>query len=255
MLSEEDARNLSSERQASDRAERLATRPRVTLEGLHDHIAEGKIKELNIIVKADVEGSIEALRGSLSQFDTDEVRIRVIHGGVGAITETDVMLASASSAIILGFTVRATPEAERAADRERVDIRTYTVIYEMVSDIRAGLEGLLEPELHEQVLGRATVREVFRAPRYGMIAGSYVNNGRIVRGSKVRVLRDNRLVAEGIVDSLRRFKDDASDVAAGYECGIGLGSFNDFKVDDVLECYTHEEIARTLQAPSTGRGR
>ena len=229
------------------RAERLAKTHRITLEEIHEQIQQGKVKELNIIVKADVEGSIEAIRSALEKFDSDEVRVVVIHSGVGAITETDVMLAAASNAVILGFTVRPTPEARRAADREGVDIRTYNVIYEIVNDIRSALEGLLEPEVRERVLGRATVREVFRAPRYGLAAGVYVNNGRIVRGMKLRVLRDNRVVHEGTVDSIRRFKEDVAEVAAGYECGVAMQNFNDFKIDDVLECYTFEEVARTLE--------
>jgi len=162
------------------------------------------------------------------------------------------MLATASSAIIIGFNVRPTTRAERIALQENIDIRVYDIIYNVVNDIRAALEGLLEPELQEQILGRATVRDLFRVPRMGVIAGCYVNNGRVARGMSLRVVRDNRLAHEGRVDSLRRFKDDVSEVAAGYECGIGMGNFNDFKVGDVLECYTHEKVARSLEVSSDG---
>jgi len=250
VLSEHDARAVAEERSAQRRQERMALRPRVTLDELHQQIQEGTVKELNTIIRADVEGSIDALRSSLSQFDTEEVRVAVVHAGVGGITETDVMLAAASSAVVIGFNVRPTPEAERAAEREGVDLRFYNVIYGVANDIRAALEGLLEPELNEQVLGRANVREVFRVPRFGNAAGCHVNNGRIVRGMNMRVLRDNRVVHEGTVDSIRRFKEDAREVAAGYECGIAMSNFGDFKIEDVLECFTHEKVARRL-TPST----
>ena len=175
----------------------------------------------------------------------------MIHAGVGAISETDVMLAAASSAIIIGFHVGPTPEAVQAADREGVEIRTYDIIYNVTNEIRAALEGMLDPELSEQVLGRATVREVFRAPRFGSVAGSYVNNGHIRRGMKMRLLRDNRVVHEGEVDSLRRFREDVREVTAGFECGIAMGDYNDYEEGDVLECYTHEEVARTLEASAS----
>jgi translation initiation factor IF-2 len=246
VLEERDAISLAANRQRMAREQRMVTRPRVSLDELHRRIQEGSVKELNIILKADVEGSIEPILSALSRLHTSEVQVRVIHQGVGGISETDVMLAAASSAVIIGFNVRPTARAARLAAHEDVDVRTYDVIYTVVSDIRAALEGMLEPEMQEQVLGRATVRELFRVPRMGVIAGSYVNNGRIVRGSNVRVLRDNRVVHEGKVDSLRRFKDDVSEVAAGYECGIGVESFHDFKLDDVLECFTFERVARTL---------
>jgi len=249
VLSEQDARALAEARQQLQRQERMMTRRRVSLEDLHERIAEGSVKELNIILKTDVEGSIEAIVAALSKLDTSEVKINILHQGVGGITESDVMLAAASSAIILGFNVRPTTRAERIARQEAIDIRTYDVIYNLVNDIRSAIEGMLEPEMQEQIIGRATVRELFRVPRIGIVAGSYVNNGRIVRGMNLRVVRDNRPIYEGKVESLRRFKDDVTEVPAGYECGIGLGSFNDLRVNDVLECYTIEKVARTL---STG---
>ena len=251
VLTEEDARALTRERQAEERARRLASQSRITLDDISRSIQQGQVKDLNVIIKADVEGSVEPLQTGVAQFDTDEVRVGVIHAGVGAISETDVMLAAASSAIIIGFQVGPTPEAVRAADREGVEIRTYDIIYNVTNEIRAALEGMLDPELSEQVLGRATVREVFRAPRFGAVAGSYVNNGRFLRGMKLRLLRDNRMVHEGVVDSLRRFREDVREVAAGFECGIAMGNFSDYQEGDVLECFTHEEVARTLEASAS----
>ncbi len=248
VLTEEDARALTRERQAQERERRLAAQSRITLDDISRSIQQGEVKDLNVIIKADVEGSVEPLQSGVAQFDTEEVRVGVIHAGVGAISETDVMLAAASSAVIIGFHVGPTPEAVRAADREGVEIRTYDIIYDVTNEIRAALEGMLDPELSEQVLGRATVREVFRAPRFGSVAGSYVNNGRILRGMKMRLLRDNRVVHEGDVDSLRRFREDVREVAAGYECGIAMRDYNDYQEGDVLECFTHEEVARTLEA-------
>jgi translation initiation factor IF-2 len=248
VLSEEDARALTRERQAQERQLRLAAQSRITLDDISRSIQQGQVKDLNVIIKADVEGSVEPLQTGVAQFDTDEVRVGVIHAGVGAISETDIMLAAASSAIILGFHVGPTPEATRAADREGVEIRTYEIIYDVTNDIRAALEGMLDPELSEQVLGRATVREVFKAPRFGAVAGSYVNNGRFLRGMKLRLLRDNRVVHEGVVDSLRRFREDVREVAAGFECGIAMGNYSEYQEGDVLECFTHEEVARTLEA-------
>jgi translation initiation factor IF-2 len=253
VLSEQDARTLAESRQQLQREEKMILRRRVSLDDLHRQIAEGGVKELNIILKTDVEGSIEAILAALSKLDTLEVKVNVIHQGVGGITESDVMLAAASSAIILGFNVRPTTRAERIARQEEIDIRSYDVIYNLVNDIRSAIEGMLEPEVQEQVVGRATIRELFRIPRMGVIAGSYVNNGRIVRGMNLRVVRDNRLIHEGKVDSLRRFKDDVNEVSAGYECGIGMGTFGDFRVEDVLECYTLEKVARTLASEPQDR--
>jgi len=183
----------------------------------------------------------------LEGLSTDEVKINVIHQAVGGITETDVLLASASNAIVVGFNVHPTTGALIAKENEDIDVRTYSVIYDLISDVRSAMEGLLEPEVREVVVGRGIVRELFRTPRMGTIAGSYVNWGRIIRNYALRVLRDNRLIYEGQVDSLRHFKDDVNEVQANYECGIGVSAFDDFKVDDVLECYTHERIPRSLR--------
>ena len=245
--SERDARTLSESRQEQHRATQLGPQSRVSLDDLFDQIREGDIKELNVIVKGDVQGSVEAVLDSLQGLSTDEVKINVIHQAVGGVTETDVLLASASNAIVVGFNVHPTTGALIAKENEDIDVRTYSVIYDLISDVKSAMEGLLEPEVREVVVGRGIVRELFRTPRMGTIAGSYVNWGRIIRNYALRILRDNRLIYEGRVDSLRHFKDDVTEVQANYECGIGVGAFDDFKVDDVLECYTHERIPRSLR--------
>ncbi|MBI3014109.1 MAG: translation initiation factor IF-2 [Candidatus Tectomicrobia bacterium] len=219
---------------------------RVTLEDLFAQIQQGAVKELNIVLKADVQGSVEAISDALEKLSTAEVRLKVIHGDAGGITETDVTLALASNAIIIGFSVRPTPQAHQLADREQVDVRLYTVIYEVVNDIRAAMEGLLEPTMKEKVLGRAEVREVYIISRVGTVAGCVVSDGLIPRGSEARLVRDNVIVYEGKVGSLRRFKEDVREVAAGYECGIGLEKFNDIKVGDVIEAFAYEAVARKL---------
>ncbi len=244
--SEKDARTISGSRQVEHRYARLSPQSRVNLDDLFQQIHEGDIKELNVIVKGDVQGSVEAVCDSLQELNANEVKVNIIHQAVGGISETDILLASASNAIVLGFNVRPTTEALIAKELESIDVRTYTVIYNLISDVRSAMEGLLDPEIREVPIGRAIVRELFKVPRKGMIAGTYVNWGQIIHNYPLRVLRDNRLIYEGKVDSLRRFKDDVTEVAVNYECGIGTSAFDDFKVDDVLECYTHEHIPRTL---------
>lgn len=244
--SEKDARSISESRQAEHRYAKLSPQSRVNLDDLFQQIHEGDIKELNVIVKGDVQGSVEAVCDSLLKLNANEVKVNIIHQAVGGITETDILLASASNAIVLGFNVRPTTEALIAKDLENIDVRTYNVIYNLISDVRSAMEGLLDPEVREVTIGRAIVRQLFKVPRKGMIAGTYVNWGQIIYNYPLRVLRDNRLIYEGKVDSLRRFKDDVTQVAANYECGIGTIAFDDFKVDDVLECYTHEHIPRAL---------
>ena len=244
--SEKDARTISESRQAEHRYAKLSPQSRVNLDDLFQQIHEGDIKELNVIVKGDVQGSVEAVCDSLLKLNANEVKVNIIHQAVGGITETDILLASASNAIVLGFNVRPTTEALIAKDLENIDVRTYNVIYNLISDVRSAMEGLLDPEVREVTIGRAIVRQLFKVPRKGMIAGTYVNWGQIIYNYPLRVLRDNRLIYEGKVDSLRRFKDDVTQVAANYECGIGTSAFDDFKVDDVLECYTHEHIPRAL---------
>ena len=205
---------------------------------------QGEFKELNIIVKADVQGSVQAVRQSIEKLSNEEVSVRVIHGGVGAITESDIMLASASNAIVIGFNVRPSTGAKTIAEREQVDMRTYRIIYEAIEDIEKAMKGMLDPEFVEQELGKAEVRLTFKVPGAGMVAGSYVIEGKILRNAKVRLVRDGIVVYEGSIDSLRRFKDDVKEVATGYECGIGLTNYNDVKEGDIIEAYMMKEIER-----------
>ena len=244
--SEKDARIISSERQDKYRISKLGAHSHVSLDALFEQIQEGEIKELNVIIKGDVQGSVQAITESLLKLSTLEVKINVIHEATGGITETDILLASASDAIVVGFNVHPTTEAVKATEIEGIDVRTYTVIYDIISDIRSAMEGLLDPEIREVIIGRAEVREIFNAPRIGVVAGSYVNWGKITANQPLRVLRDNRMIYEGKVNSLRRFKDSVNEVQANYECGIGIDEFNDIKIGDVLECYVHEQVARTL---------
>ena len=248
--SEKDARTISEERQDQYRISHLGANSHVSLDDLYQQIQEGDIKDLNLIIKGDVQGSVQAITESLQKLSSPEVKINIIHEATGGITETDILLASASDAIVVGFNVHPTTEAVKATETEGIDVRTYSVIYDILSDIKSAMEGLLEPEVREVIIGRAEVREIFRVPRSGLVAGSYVNWGRISFNQPLRVLRQNRLIFEGKVDSLRRFKDNVTEVQANYECGIGIEEFDDIKVGDVLECYVHEEVARTLQSGS-----
>jgi translation initiation factor IF-2 len=220
---------------------------RLTLESLQEQIAEGGIKELPIIVKADVQGSAEVLADTLTKLSDEKVKIRIIRSGVGAINESDVLLASASNAIIIGFNVRPDRNAQDVAEREEVDIRMHSVIYNVTEEIKKGMAGLLEPTFKEVRIGSAEVREVFRVPKVGAIAGCMVTDGRITRAgeTQARLLRDNVVVFEGKIGSLRRFKDDVSEVKSGFECGIGLQNYNDVKVGDVIEVFSMERVAVT----------
>ena len=244
---ERKARQIAELRQAKQRSSEMASMKKVTLEDLHAQIQEGMVKELNIVIKADVSGSAGAIVDSLEKLSTAAVKLKVIHSSVGAITETDVMLAAASNAIIIGFNVRPEPKGTELAQREGVDIRLYNIIYNAIDDIKAAMEGLLEPTLKEKVLGRAEVRQTFHVSKVGTIAGSYVLDGVMTRQSDgVRVLRDNVLIYEGKLHSLKRFKDDVREVQAGYECGLGVENFNDIKVGDVIEAYVIEKVAAKL---------
>ncbi len=220
------------------------TPQKVSLDDLFSQIQSGNVKELNIVVKADVQGSVEAVRQSLERLSNEEVRVRIIHGGVGAITESDVMLASASNAIIIGFNVRPEPAAKAFADEEKVDVRLYRVIYNAIEDITAAMKGLLDPIFEEKVLGHAEVRQLFKASGVGTIAGSYVKDGKFVRNCQVRIIRDGIVVYEGDLESLKRFKDDVKEVAAGYECGLVFKKFNDVKEGDWIEAFTMVEVPR-----------
>jgi len=235
------AKELVERRRHDQKQEQFSAYQKVTLDNLFSQISLGEVKELVVIVKADVQGSVEALRQSLEKIANEEVRVRVIHGGVGAVSESDVMLAKASSAIIVGFNVRYDAVAKENADREGVDIRLYRVIYDAINEVQDAMKGMLAPKFRDVDLGRAEVRNVFKISGVGTIAGCYVLDGKITRSAKIRVVRDGIIVADDVMDSLRRFKDDVKEVAHGYECGIGLTKFADIKEKDVFEAYITEE--------------
>jgi len=249
---EQKARQVAEHRHGKQRDADMAKTAKVSLDELYQQIQTGDVKELKVVLKADVQGSVEALGEALRKLSTSDVRLNVIHGSVGGITESDVLLASASNAVIIGFNVRPEPKAAALAEREGVEIRPYTIIYEALAEIRDALEGLLEPTTRETVLGRAEVRQTFTVSGVGLIAGSYVTDGKIVRTALVRLLRDHVVVHQGKISSLKRFKDDAREVAAGYECGIGIEGYQDVKTGDVIEAYVIEEVARRLN-PGSGR--
>ena len=244
---EKAAKELVEHRRDQRRRKELAGTSKVTLENILDKIREGAVKELKVVLKADVQGSSEALRDSLSRLSTEQVRVDVISSGVGGITESDVNLAKAGNAIIVGFHVRPAGKAAQLAEQERVDIKLYDIIYEALDDVRKAMAGLLEPIKREKPLGKAEVRQTFTIPKIGMIAGCSVSEGNIKRSSQVRVVRDAVQVYVGKISSLRRFKDDVREVAQGYECGIGVDGYNDLKEGDIIEAYEIEEIAATLQ--------
>lgn len=246
MADEKQAKEIAQHRQIKLRETELAKHSKLSLEQLYEKIQKGEVKDLNAIVKGDVQGSVEAVAESLRKLSTAAIRLNVLHASVGAITETDVNLASASNAIILGFNVRPEVKAAALADKEGVDVRLYNIIYDAVDDIKKAMEGLLEPTFKEKNLGRAEVRETFQVPKHGTVAGSYVTDGKIVRNAQVRLLRDNMVIYEGKLSSLRRFKDDVKDVATGYECGISLENYNDLKIGDIIECFEMEKFAGKL---------
>ena len=238
------SRKVAEERKDKARAALIKAQTKTTLDDLFSQISEGQVKELNLIIKADVQGSVEAVTQSMEKLSNSEVKVKCIHGGVGAITETDVMLASASNAIIIGFNVRHDNTVRDIAERENVDIRLYRVIYNAIEDVEAAMKGMLAPKFKETVLGRCQVRQTFKVSGVGTVAGCYVTDGKIQRNAQIRLLRDNVVVHEGKIDSLKRFKDDAREVAQGYECGIGIENYNDVKVGDEMECFIMEEIER-----------
>ena len=242
---DKEARNIA-ETYISQGREKLLdeTKSKLTLDGLFSQIQAGNIKDLNLIVKADVQGSVEAVKQSLLKLSNDEVAVRIIHGGVGAITESDVSLASASNAIIIGFNVRPDNMAKEVADREKVDVRLYRIIYNAIEDIEAAMKGMLDPEYEEKVIGHAEIRQTFKASGIGTIAGSYVLDGKIIRGCKVRITREGEQIFEGELASLKRFKDDVKEVATGYECGLVMEGFNEVEVEDLIEAYIMVEVPR-----------
>ncbi len=240
---EKTAKQLAEKRLIKHREQTLNASTRVTLDDLYNQIKQGKVKDLNIIVKADVQGSVEAIKQSLEKISNEEVRVRIIHGAVGAITESDVMLANVSNAIIIGFNVRPEATARTVAERENVDIKLYRVIYEAIDDITSAMKGMLEPKFREAILGHAEVRQTFKASGIGTIAGCHVTDGKILRNSDIRIIRNSIVVHEGKIASLKRFKEDVKEVATGFECGINLEKFNDIKEGDIIEAFTMEQIA------------
>ena len=238
------AKEVIEARKFKEKNEMLSARKKVSLDDLFSQINEGEVKDLNIIVKADVQGSVEAVKQSLVKLTNEEVRVNIIHGAVGAVNESDVMLADASNAIIVGFNVRPTPDAASSADEKGVDMRLYRVIYEAIEEIEAAMKGMLAPKYKEAVTGHAEIRQTFRVSGVGTIAGVYITDGKIGRGSLIRIVRDGIVVYDGSLSSLKRFKDDAKEVAQGYECGMSFEKFNDIKEGDIVEAYIMEEIER-----------
>lgn len=240
--SEKEARELAEKYQETHREKEDITTPKLSLDKIFDRIKQGEIKELNCIIKADVQGSLEALKLALEKCSTDQVQVKIIHGAVGAINESDILLASASNAIVIGFNVRPDSNAIKLAEQEHIDIRTYKVIYDAVDDIKAAMKGMLEPEFREVVLGRAEVRALFKVPNVGTVAGCYVTEGKITRNSSIRVIRQGIVVYEGKILSLKRFKDDVREVQSGFECGIAIEKYNDLKEGDILEAFVNKQI-------------
>jgi translation initiation factor IF-2 len=241
---EKKARQIGEARHQKQIEESRNETVKVSLEDLFEQIKQGDMKELNVIIKADVQGSVEALAGSLKKIDVEGVKIKIIHTGVGAITESDIILASASNAIVIGFNVRPDANAKKTADTEKVDIRLHRVIYKAIEEIESAMKGMLDPEFKEKVIGQVEVREIFKVSKVGTIAGCHVTEGKVTRDSGVRLIRDGVVIYEGEIDSLKRFKDDVKEVAQGYECGITIKNFNDIKEGDIIEAYVMEEIER-----------
>jgi translation initiation factor IF-2 len=239
---EKNAKQVSEHRQQKQRSKELAQSSRMSLDNLFERMQEGEVKDLNLIIKADVHGSIEALNDSLTKLSNEEVNVNVVHSASGTIAESDISLATVSNAIIIGFNVRPSPKVQSLANEENVDMRFYNVIYDVIKDVKDAMVGMMASTFEERILGTAEVREVFQIPKVGSIAGSYVTDGKMERGQKMRLLRDGVVVFEGKNSSLRRFKDDVKEVQAGYECGIGIENFNDIKVGDTIDCYYLEEI-------------
>jgi len=247
---EKAAKDVANQRQQIRREQEMRKTKHLTLDDLSRRMALGEVSELNLIIKADVDGSIEALSGSLQKLKTDEVAVNIIHTGAGAITESDVLLASASDAIIIGFQVRPTSSARKLAENEEIDIRLFSVIYDAVDEVRDALEGMLSPEIKENIIGQVDVREIFKVPGAGMVAGCYVTEGKVKRNAKVRLVREGVVIYDGEIDTLKRFKDDVKEVASGYECGISIENYNDIKVGDVIEVYEMTEHKRKLVTDS-----
>lgn len=241
------ARSVAEKRQQIAREEMLKSNQRMSLDDFFSHMNDGDVKDLNIVIKADVQGSAQAVKQSLEKLSNEEVAVRVIHCGVGAVNESDVMLATASNAIIIGFNVRPVPGAEEVAKKENVDVRTYTIIYKAIEDVQAAMTGMLDPEYRDEDTGKAEVREIFKISGVGTIAGCYVTSGKILRGGKARIVRDGIIIHDGEIAALRRFKDDVKEVNNGYECGLSFVNYNDLKEGDMVEAYITKEVERKLK--------
>ena len=246
MNDEREAKSIATKREQLYREQGLRTTKHITLDEIGRRLAIGDFKELNIIVKGDVDGSIEALSDSLLRLSTEEIQVNIVHKGVGAISEADVNLASASDAIIIGFQVRPSLSARKLAENEQIDIRLYSVIYKAIDEIKAAMEGMLSPDIEEKIIGSAEIRETFEITKVGTIAGCYVLDGIIKRTSKIRVIRDGIVIHTGVLGSLKRFKDDVREVKNNYECGLNIDKFNDIKINDVVEAFEEVEVARKL---------
>jgi translation initiation factor IF-2 len=228
------------------REQNVRTQKHITLDEIGRRIALGDFKELNIILKGDVDGSVEALTDSLQKLSTEEIQVNIIHKGVGAITESDVLLATASDAIVIGFNVRPTGNSRELAEKEAIDIRSYSIIYDAINDVKDAMEGMLSPDLKEEVTGMAEIRETYKISKVGTIAGCMVLSGKIFRNSGVRLIRDGVVIYTGVLDSLKRFKDDVKEVAKGYDCGLQIKNYNEIKEGDQIECFKEVAVKKTL---------
>jgi translation initiation factor IF-2 len=244
---EREAKQIAAKRTQLQREQSVRTQRHITLAEIGRRIALGQFKELNIIIKGDVDGSVEALTDSFSKLSTDEIQINIIHKGVGAITESDVMLASASDAIIIGFNVRPAGSAKALAEKEEIDIRNYSIIYDAIDDLKDAMEGMLSPEMKEEITGTAEIREVFKISKVGSIAGCMITDGKIFRSSKIRLIRDGVVIHTGDITALKRFKDDVKEVSKGYDCGIQLKNYNDIEINDIIEAFQEVAVKKKLK--------
>jgi translation initiation factor IF-2 len=246
MEDEREARNIATKREQLWREQGVRTQKHITLDEIGRRIAIGDFKELNVIIKGDVDGSVEALSDSLQKLSTDKIQVNVIHKAVGQITESDVLLATASDAIIVGFQVRPSGGARRIAEKEEIQIKIYSVIYAAIEEIKDAMEGMLSAKIEEKIVGNAEIRETFRISKVGTVAGCFVTDGKLNRNNMIRVIRDGIVVYSGELGSLKRFKDDVKEVSKGYECGLNVNKFNDIKVGDIIEAYEEVEVKQTL---------
>ena len=233
-------------KEPAQREQNVRTQRHITLDEIGRRIALGEFQELNIILKGDVDGSVEALSNSLENLSTQEIEVKIIHKGVGAITESDIILASASDAVVIGFNVRPMGNARALSEKEKIDIRTYSIIYDAINDVKDAMEGMLSPELKEEITGNAEIRETYKISKVGTIAGCMVTSGKILKNSGIRLIRDGVVVFSGTLLSLKRFKDDVKEVSKGYDCGIQINNFNDLKVNDLIEAFQQVEVRKKL---------